>query len=209
MAIRATIDVVWTVVVETSPAVARHCRACGDTSDFVSSEKFRINARGRRVDVWLIYRCARCSSTWNRALWTRARPATIGASRFQALQRNDPSLARQVARDLEQLAEAGGQPVPGVGFRVRGDPVDPGADTRWRVRFVLSEPCKIRLDKVLARGLGVSRGAVLAWIRSRRLWMPMFVGAEVGGNREVAQSDTSVWRRPVRDEHVVILEAPD
>ncbi len=208
MARHAAIDVVWVVEVDANPAVIRHCRTCNGSSPFVSSDKFRVNARGRRLDVWLIYRCAHCASTWNRALWVRARSESLGAARYQALLSNDPTIAREVARDVEHLTRSGHQVAMGDAVRVRGDAVDPRADVAWRIRFVLAAPCQIRLDKAVAQGLGVSRSTVREWIGSRRLGTPAPVECAAGVGRVAAAPALGAWKRPVRNGRTVMLEAP-
>ncbi len=40
--------------------VYHRCGGCGKKQEFVNSGKFRVNANGNRVDVWLIYRCKKC-----------------------------------------------------------------------------------------------------------------------------------------------------
>src|SRR5262245_34527822 len=88
--------VVWTVVPVSVPTITRHCRCCGGDRAFASSGKFRVNASGRRLDVWLIYRCTRCDETWNRSVHERVAPQTLGA-RLEAYYRNDVDEARRVA----------------------------------------------------------------------------------------------------------------
>ena len=40
--------------------VYHRCGGCGKKREFVNSGKFRVNANGKNVDVWLIYRCSKC-----------------------------------------------------------------------------------------------------------------------------------------------------
>ena len=40
--------------------IIRRCGGCGKKMVFECAGKFRVNANGRRLDVWLIYRCQRC-----------------------------------------------------------------------------------------------------------------------------------------------------
>ena len=52
----------------------RRCGGCGKKMVFECAGKFRVNANGRRLDVWLIYRCQRCGHTWNIPLYERISP---------------------------------------------------------------------------------------------------------------------------------------
>ena len=47
------------------------CSRCRGIKPFRCSEKFRLNANGKRLDAWLIYRCASCDNTWNRPVLER------------------------------------------------------------------------------------------------------------------------------------------
>ena len=57
--------------------VYHRCGGCGKKQEFVNSGKFRVNANGNRVDVWLIYRCKNCKHSWNLAIYERMRPSKI------------------------------------------------------------------------------------------------------------------------------------
>ena len=55
----------WTIIPDTTPQVRRNCPKCGEKAHFINSEKFRVNANGSHIDIWLIYQCNQCKSTWN------------------------------------------------------------------------------------------------------------------------------------------------
>src|SRR5262249_20152834 len=86
-------EVVWRVVPLETPAVLRHCTKCRKLSRFVCSETFRLNAQQRKVDVWLVYRCAICETTWNCTIFSRCVPEEIDAELYQRLQNNDQDAA--------------------------------------------------------------------------------------------------------------------
>lgn len=66
---------------------------------FVCAGKFRVNANGRRLDVWLIYRCQRCGRTWNVPLFERISPEKLPAGQYEGFLDNDQELVRQYAGD--------------------------------------------------------------------------------------------------------------
>ena len=47
--------VTWRVVPLHTPRVIRRCSRCDTTRNFACTEKFRVNAQKRLLDVWLIY----------------------------------------------------------------------------------------------------------------------------------------------------------
>ena len=69
----------------------------------MNSGKFRINANGKNVDVWLIYRCKKCKHTWNLTIYERTRPGKIPSELFEAFQTNDMEIAMAYGRDIDFL----------------------------------------------------------------------------------------------------------
>ncbi|TGQ24417.1 DUF1062 domain-containing protein, partial [Mesorhizobium sp. M4B.F.Ca.ET.214.01.1.1] len=55
----------WTIAPEIAPRPLINCNRCGGVKAYRCSGKFRVNANGKRIDVWLIYRCADCDNSWN------------------------------------------------------------------------------------------------------------------------------------------------
>src|SRR5262245_23844455 len=79
----------WTVEPTTSPQPWKHCSSCGDIRPFLSSGKIRLTANGRKLDAWLIHKCATCERTWNRPIAERLAVASISED-LQAMRRSDP-----------------------------------------------------------------------------------------------------------------------
>ena len=50
-----------------SPLLIKKCSHC-DSDRFYCSDKFRMNAQKKNIDVWLIYRCVKCDNTCNMTL---------------------------------------------------------------------------------------------------------------------------------------------
>ena len=64
-----------------------HRCGCGKKQEFLNSGKFRVNANGNNVDVWLIYRCKKCKHSWNLTIYERTKPGKISAELFEAFKR--------------------------------------------------------------------------------------------------------------------------
>ena len=58
----------WTIVPRDCPRPVLACPTCGGDRPYHPSGKLRLNANGKRLDVWLIYKCDECDRTWNRPL---------------------------------------------------------------------------------------------------------------------------------------------
>src|SRR5262245_25452138 len=100
-------DLVWRVVPIEPPLVVKDCTKCSRRSRFSSSGKFRVNAQQRSLDVWLIYKCVTCESTWNCRIMRRVAPTSIEPELYARFLRNDSDAVRRYAFDLELLKRNG------------------------------------------------------------------------------------------------------
>lgn len=79
------------------------CGGCGKKQEFINSCKFRVNANGRSVDVWLIYRCRKCKHPKNLTIYERTRPGRIPADLFESFLCNDMETALEYGRNIDFL----------------------------------------------------------------------------------------------------------
>lgn len=164
----------WRVVPLRTPHVVRACPRCGGPRAFSSSDRFRVNASGRRLDVWLIYRCTACDFTWNLTVIDRTTPEAIGAARLEAFQQNDARTAWSCAFDDALLRRAGARLESSMPVRVERDALPAGCAT---VRLAIPFPVPIRLDRLLAQELGVPRSRLVGLVNTARaLRRPVFDG---------------------------------
>jgi hypothetical protein len=130
------------VVTSTAPPpIAWHCPTCRRTERFACSQRFRANANGKLVDIWLIYRCERCDQTKNITVVERRPVAKVPRPLLDAAMDNDPATARRLSRDVALLKRAGARIAAGDDWRVEHDG---DGDT---IRF--EEPLLVRLDAIL------------------------------------------------------------
>ena len=88
---------------QASIRVWHRCGGCEKKQEFMNSGRFRVNANGNNVDVWLIYRCKKCKHTWNLTIYERTRPSKIPHELFEAFQENDAETALAYGRSVEFL----------------------------------------------------------------------------------------------------------
>lgn len=158
-------SVTWRVVPVRAPHVLRTCPRCDARREFLCSERFRVNASGRRIDVWLIYRCASCEFTWNLEVVERSTPQAIGTTRLNAFLGNDANTAWSCAFDAALLRRAGVQMEVGTPVVVeRAALLSPSVTVRISLPF----PVRVRLDRLLARELQVPRSRVCGYVESER-----------------------------------------
>src|SRR5436305_1201432 len=98
-----TLQVRWTIIPKFAPQPWIVCRGCGGLRLFQSSNKIRLNANGRKLDAWLIYKCTVCDNTWNRPIFERRNVRDIDSVTLEALQSNDPDWIRAQTFNLEAL----------------------------------------------------------------------------------------------------------
>ena len=105
----------------------------------------------------LIYRCVACEATWNREIFARSNARRIGAELYDRMLRNDRATAWRYAFDVDALSRGG--------MRIDGDVSvhierDAAIERPERIVIRAEHPLSIRLDRLLAEGLGISRSAL-------------------------------------------------
>lgn len=151
----------WKAVVTEPPAAVRYCKKCGAKTEYVSTGLFRVNANQKKLDIWLIYKCHQCNTTWNSAIFERVNPKLLGVEQLTRFQNNDQELALFYSMNPEILKKNGAQPVNPL-LSIKGEDVD----GRKKVRICLScnHHTKIKLEKVLREKLQISARILDEWI---------------------------------------------
>ena len=86
------------------PRFVKVCPRCGGAY-YESSGCFRVNANGKRLDIWLISRCEHCKSIWNLGVYERIDRAALPPSDYQGYLENNISLALRHVFDPTFLAK--------------------------------------------------------------------------------------------------------
>lgn len=192
-----TLTVQWTIEPQTPPRPWLACSRCRGARPFECSGKTRLNANGRRLDAWLIYRCADCDDTWNRPIFERQYVRHIAPETLDALQNNDSDWIRQLSFDveglrrntdrIEEFAECR------VTRRVLAQPLE--VCTQLEIVFEVPLPISMRADRLLSAELGLSRNRLVRLEEAGRLRLQ-------SGSRKALQ-------RPIRDSLRVVLDLPN
>ncbi len=90
-------------MIDSVKTVYHRCGGCGKKQEFINSGKFRVNANGNCVDVWLIYRCVKCKHSWNLTIYKRKKPSKIAREEYELFMDNDRELAKKYGNDIEFL----------------------------------------------------------------------------------------------------------
>lgn len=89
----------YTIIPKDSYAVLHNCGGCGCKARFINTKRFRVNANGNRLDVWLIYQCEKCRHTLNLSIYERMGKSRIPSDEYQRYLQNDEALALKKGRD--------------------------------------------------------------------------------------------------------------
>jgi hypothetical protein len=178
------------------PAVVKPCIDCSGARHHASG-KFRVNANGKLLDVWLLLRCAVCGRTSKVPVHERVNVRSLERARLLAYETNDPAVVRELTMSAS-LAAKNGYRLDWTGtWELETDtpfysPDDP-APLRVLISFEL--PAPVRVERLLMLGLGVSRAEVRRMVADGRIRLPLALDAKayqdfeltVGGDR---------WPRP-------------
>ncbi|KZL09416.1 hypothetical protein PsAD2_04016 [Pseudovibrio axinellae] len=151
---------VWTLQPENPPHPIIPCKSCGVLKPFTPSGKFRLNANGTKLDAWLIYKCMTCDATWNRPIFERRNRKQIAPDLLEALQINCPEQVKRYVFDRTGLPAIAmqGETTTTVHKQIVEGTLQDWTDLEITVNAIV--PVNLRLDRLLAQELGVSRNAL-------------------------------------------------
>lgn len=153
----------WKVMSKELPSVIRNCPKCKKKREFINSNKFRVNANGKNIDVWLIFRCESCSATWNMTVYERKRADSFDPEEYRGFLGNDSHLAEAYGRNPEIFSEnkvlALSKEIAYT-VDIRESQKDPEEEAMREIELIVPFPMALRVDSLLADQLGISRSAV-------------------------------------------------
>ena len=191
-----TLRVRWTLTPLTAPRPWLACSGCGVPRALETTGKIRLNANGRKLDAWLIYACSSCEKTWNRPIFERQPLRAIELSFLARLQANDAELARAESFNLDALRRKALRIEESADVAIYKQVVNemPGW-TGIEIAMVAPHPVDLRLDRLLARELPLSRSGLPELERQGRL--------------RIAPNHGGALRRRIGQGLIVILNITD
>lgn len=91
----------YIIIPEESFKIVRNCSGCGCKTVFHNTNNFRVNANGKKIDVWLIYQCIKCKHTKNLTVYKRCRPESLVKEEYEGYLRNSSKLAFRYGTDSQ------------------------------------------------------------------------------------------------------------
>ncbi len=164
----------YAISIVSAPCVVRHCAWCGVKKPFVPSEKIRINAQKKLLDVWLIHRCRDCGQTWNMEVFARISPRQLDRDTYERLLANDPGLILSLAFDAQLHAQKNAPLCQDtLEYAILGDRL-PLEDLAEPAELLLEcpVPLGVRLSRQLREILGLSAREFEAMASSGRISSP-------------------------------------
>jgi len=148
----------WTIIPLIAPRPWIACGGCGGLKPFEPSGKIRLNANGRRLDAWLIYKCLICARTWNRLLFERRALKDIDPATLEALHFSAPDWVRAREFDIDDLRRKAQRIDECAEVEIRKETLsDTGHPAVTVIELEVALPTCLRLDRLLSKELGLSR----------------------------------------------------
>ena len=88
----------YRIIPDQSFKIIRKCATCNKKTRFHNSKRFRVNANGNKIDVWLIYNCEKCKHTLNLTIYERKTSSQIASKEVQRFLENDEELAEEYGK---------------------------------------------------------------------------------------------------------------
>lgn len=154
----------YKIVLEDSFRVIRNCPKCGKKTPYQNTKKFRVNANGNKLDIWLIYQCAECKHTLNLAIYERRKASSIPKEEYQCFLNNDEQLAETYGKNM-RLFQANKADIDFDKLRyglVKLHETIESSEIGEQIIITVKNPyqIKIRPEKQIAMVLGLSRNQV-------------------------------------------------
>ncbi len=182
----------WEIIPSNQPTIIKNCPKCGSNSIFESTGNFRINANQNKLDVWLIYQCQKCKTTWNMTILSRVNSSTIPQDIYHKFLCNDFDLAANYAFDANIHSQ--NKVVLNyetIAYKILGETIHPYTITEpVQIQFKCDYPMDIRADKILSEMLGISREFVKKLSKS----------GNISSNKMKA-----VWKEKVKSDLIITI----
>ena len=159
---------IWQVKRTRMPLLRRLCPDC-TTDVSAATGKFRVNANGKLLDVWLLTRCLRCGHTARVKVHHRTHVRSFDPVKLRGYQDNDLDLVAEVLLD-PLIARHSHYLVDWTdAWELAAPEVQPHVNWRIAVRVEFADPVPVRPVQLIAKGLELSRSRVERLIADQRI----------------------------------------
>lgn len=153
----------WELIPDSLPTVRRNCPKCNEKTNYINSRKFRVNANKSNIDIWAIYKCEKCQSTWNMTIYERIKPYAISKQEYDKFLSNDRELTREYAFNLGIYSKNKAEAIlEHINYKLIQTKL--GAyyirENELVIELICKYPIQLRVDKLLSDILGISRSKI-------------------------------------------------
>lgn len=146
--------VTWDVQYTSVPHVIKYCKKCSKKMEFVCSNKFRVNAERKYLDIWLIYKCSECNTTWNLTIYSRINPSSIPKAMLEGFHSNSEELAEKYAMNTELIGRNGVE-VGMPDYKIVGQNIDFKEKVELHINTIYEN--KIKIGTIIRQKLEISQ----------------------------------------------------
>ncbi|MBQ1073316.1 DUF1062 domain-containing protein [Micromonospora sp. C31] len=155
----------WIVRRTRLPLLSLRCVDCRSESATTGGGRFRVNANGKLLDVWLLVRCVSCNRTSKLTVHERSSVRSLDPALLDGYHANDPKLVAATLLD-PLLARRNRYTLDWQGaWHLDTPPAQ--FDEAWplQVEVDFQDPVPVRPERLIAQGLHLSRNEVLRRIK--------------------------------------------
>lgn len=164
MSSRPHIVLPWAVRRTCLPLLALRCLDCPCDVASTGEGKFRVNANGKLLDVWLLVTCVACDRTSKVTVHDRVPVRSLDPVLLEGYSSDSPELVARVLFDpLIARRNRFGLLWDGC-WRLLAPPV-PQEPWPVHIQVRFDDPVPVRPDRLIAQGLGLSRGEVVRRVK--------------------------------------------
>ncbi|RKN43254.1 DUF1062 domain-containing protein [Streptomyces hoynatensis] len=147
------------------PPLALRCVACPSGRATVGRGRFRVNANGKRLDVWLLVNCVSCDRTGKLTVHERVPVRALPAGLLAGYVGDSPPLVADTLLD-PLIARRNRYALDWDGcWELRAHPV-PAHPWPLRIAVAFDDPVPLRPERLIAQGLGISRAELARRVKS-------------------------------------------
>ncbi|MGP4109792.1 DUF1062 domain-containing protein [Streptomyces sp. 4N509B] len=176
----------WAVRRTRLPLLALRCVACPSGRATLGDGRFRVNANGKLLDVWLLVNCVSCDRTGKLTVHERVPVRSLPADRLAGYTANAPSLVVDTLLD-PSIARRNRYALDWNGCWELHAPPPPEVCWPLEITVVFDAPVPVRPERLIAQGLGVSRSEIACRVK-----------IDIPLNRRVNQDFSFTLLGPVR-----------
>ena len=156
--------IIWEIEYLALPVVLKYCKKCGRIVEFFCSEKFRVNAQKKNIDVWRIYNCACCNTTWNLRIYRQISSHIISKQDLEGFYQNSKAMVKKYAMDYKFLCKNGAEKVELPPYTIIGE----GFSLTASVELQIKNRCKlpVKISKIIRKKLQLSQREYLRLIEN-------------------------------------------